>query len=96
MASSTGAVSVVGASLGRLPEPEMGARSAGMGGSVFLARPLRRTAISSMEKVEIVSGFSSMRTFTRLRSSSTSVMVPRPSGVSTKDSALGERLMRSS
>ena len=49
-----------------------------------------------MEKVEMVSGFSSMRTFTRLRSSSTSVMVPRPSGVSTKDSALGERLMRSS
>ncbi len=80
----------------RLPEPEMGARSAGMGGSFFLALPLRSTAISALANQVMVSGESSIRTFTRWRSRSTSVTVPRPSGVSTKDSALGLVRSRSS
>ena len=67
-----------------------------MGGSFFLALPLRRTAISPLEKTEIVSGLSSMRTFTRWRSSPTSTTVPRPSGVSTKESIRGLFRIRSS
>ena len=87
------------ASLGwgaRLPLPEMGARSAGIGGSFFLALPLRSTAMSALGKTLTVSGFSSMRTFTRWRSKSSSTTVPRPSGVSTKDSSFGLERIRSS
>ena len=52
--------------------------------------------MSSLEKTEIVSGLSSMRTFTRWRSSPTSTTVPRPSGVSTKESIRGLFRIRSS
>ena len=74
----------------------MGARSAGMGGSFFLALPLRSTAMSELAKTLTVSGLSSMRTFTRWRSRSISTTVPRPSGVSTKDSSFGLVRIRSS
>ena len=87
MGSSRGASS--GCLRTRLPPPEMGARSAGMGGSFFLALPLRRMAISSLEKTETVSGLLSIWTLTRWRRMSASTTVPRPSGVSTKDSGLG-------
>ena len=82
--------------LGRFPLPEMGARSAGIGGSFFLALPLRSTAISELANWEMVSGFSSMRTFTRWRMRSSSTTVPRPSGVSTKESIFGLERIRSS
>ena len=96
MGSRTISSSCLAAALGRMPFPEMGARSAGMGGSFFLALPLRSTATSSLAKVETVSGLLSMRTFTRCRRMSASMTVPRPSGVSTKDSILGLVRIRAS
>ena len=80
----------------RLPLPEMGARSVGMGASVFFALPLRSTATSSFSYTLMVSGLFSIRTFTRWRRISASTTVPRPSGVSTKDSGLGLVRIRAS
>ena len=78
----------------RVPFPEMGAKSAGMGGSFFFAFPLRSTAISSLEKIFTVSGSFSICTLIRCRRISDSTTVPRPSGVSTKESTLGLERIR--
>ena len=96
MGSRTMASSSFWGCLGRMPFPEMGAKSAGMGGSLFLALPLRRTATSSLANTLTVSGLFSMRTLTRCRRISASTTVPRPSGVSTKDSSLGLVRIRAS
>lgn len=73
-----------------------GGKVCGNGGIVLSGLAAAQDGNVLIGKTEIVSGLSSMRTFTRWRSSPTSTTVPRPSGVSTKESIRGLFRIRSS